>query len=99
MAAARGAVTTTKLADGSHGLTATDTVSGVTSTASAALAVTVDTVAPNAPIETGRLDRQRGTTKVTILTGTAEANSTLHGVRRGDFSRDGDCQRCAGHGA
>ena len=68
-------LTTTKLADGSHSLTATDTVSGTTSAASAALSVTIDTVAPNAPVETGA-SIVSGTTKVQ-LTGTAEANSTL----------------------
>ncbi len=41
--------TTATLADGSHNFTATDTVSGATSSASAALAVTVDSVAPGAP--------------------------------------------------
>ena len=41
--------TTGTLGDGAHSFTATDTVSGVTSGASTALTVTVDTVAPNAP--------------------------------------------------
>jgi hypothetical protein len=68
-------LTTAKLADGSHSLTATDTVSGTTSAASAALAVKIDTVAPNAPVETNA-SIVSGTTKVQ-LTGTAEANSTL----------------------
>jgi hypothetical protein len=68
-------ITTTKLVDGSHSFTATDTVSGVTSAASSALSVTVDTVAPSAPVETGA-SIVSGTTKVQ-LTGTAEANSTL----------------------
>ena len=66
---------TTKLADGSHSLTATDTVSGTTSAASSALSLTIDTVAPNAPFETGA-SIVSGTAKVQ-LTGTAEANSTL----------------------
>ncbi|MGZ5528971.1 MAG: Ig-like domain-containing protein, partial [Limisphaerales bacterium] len=68
-------LTTTQLADGSHSLTATDTVAGTTSTASSALTVTVDTVAPNAPVETGA-SIVSGTTQVQ-LAGTAEANSTL----------------------
>ena len=67
--------TATALLDGSHNLTATATNAFGTSSASAALAVTVDTVAPNAPVETGA-SIVSGTTKVQ-LTGTAEANSTL----------------------
>jgi hypothetical protein len=67
--------TTAALADGSHKFTATDTSSGATSAASSALTVTVDTVAPNAPVETDA-SIVSGTTKVQ-LTGTAEANSTL----------------------
>jgi hypothetical protein len=43
---------TATLTDGIHSFTATDTLSGATSAASAALAVTVDTVAPAAPIIT-----------------------------------------------
>jgi hypothetical protein len=66
--------TTTALADGSHSFTATDTSSGTTSAASSALIVTVDTVAPNAPVETASLIS--GTTQVN-LTGMAEANSTI----------------------
>src|SRR5262249_51255207 len=38
------------LSQGTHSFTTTDTVSGNTSAASAALAVTVDTVAPTAPV-------------------------------------------------
>src|SRR5262249_20808763 len=41
--------TTAALSNGAHSFTATDTVSGVTSAASAALNVTIDTVAPVAP--------------------------------------------------
>jgi Bacterial Ig-like domain len=66
---------TAKLIDGSHSFTATDTVSSATSTASSALTVTVDTVAPNAPVETSA-SIVTGTTKVQ-LTGTAEANSAI----------------------
>ena len=40
---------TVPLPDGTHSFTATDTVSGVTSAASVAMSVTVDTVAPAAP--------------------------------------------------
>jgi Ca2+-binding RTX toxin-like protein len=64
------------LADGAHSLTATDTdAAGNTGIASSALAVTVDTVAPNAPVIVG--DAIFNTNEVT-LTGTAEANSTLN---------------------
>ena len=50
MAAGPGAYTTAVLANGSHSLTATATdVAGNVSSASATLAVTVDTVAPVAP--------------------------------------------------
>jgi hypothetical protein len=62
------------LADGTHNLTATATNASGTSAASAALAVTIDTVAPNAPVETG--DSIVDGTQVQ-LTGTAEANSAL----------------------
>jgi parallel beta-helix repeat protein len=67
--------TTAALADGSHSFTATDTSSGLTSAASSALTVTVDTVAPNAPVESAA-SIVSGTTEVK-LTGTAEANSTV----------------------
>ena len=66
--------TATALADGSHNLTATATNASGTSAASGALAVTIDTVAPNAPVEVG--DLIVNGTQVQ-LTGTAEANSTL----------------------
>ena len=65
----------TALADGSHNLTATATNASGTSAASAALAVTIDTVAPSAPVETAA-SIVSGTTQVQ-LAGTAEANSTL----------------------
>jgi hypothetical protein len=67
--------TTAALSDGSHKLAATATNSSGTSTTSTVLAVTIDTVAPNAPVETGA-SIVSGTTKVQV-TGTAEANSTL----------------------
>jgi hypothetical protein len=66
--------TTGTMANGSHSFTATDTVSGVTSAASGALNVTVDTAAPAAPVITG--DTIVNTNRVQ-LTGTAEANSKV----------------------
>ena len=63
------------LTDAKHVLTATDTTSsGQTSAASAALTVTVDTVAPAAPILVS--DSVVNTGQV-LLSGTAEANSTI----------------------
>ncbi|MCG2645820.1 MULTISPECIES: Ig-like domain-containing protein, partial [Bradyrhizobium] len=67
-------LTTAALSDGGHSLTATATTSGGTSVASTALAITIDTQAPNAPIEVG--DSIVNGNQVT-LTGTAEANSTV----------------------
>ncbi|MEH2479024.1 uncharacterized protein YukE [Nitrobacteraceae bacterium AZCC 2146] len=68
-------LTTGTLADGSHSLTAKATsATGQTSAASTVLAVKIDTVAPNAPIETG--DSIVNGNLVT-LTGTAEANSAV----------------------
>src|SRR6185437_2585391 len=55
-------------ADGTHSFTATDTVSGATSSASAALHVTVDTVSPDAPVISG--DTMLNTNQV-IVSGTA----------------------------
>jgi len=60
--------TTASLADGTHSFTATDTVSGATSSASAALHVTVDTVSPDAPVISG--DTMLNTNQV-IVSGTA----------------------------
>ena len=51
--------TTIPLPDGVHSFTATDTVSGMTSAASAVMNVTIDTVAPAAPTHCLVLDRQR----------------------------------------
>ena len=65
---------TSTLSDGAHHFTATDTVSGSTSAASTAVNVTVDTIAPAAPIETG--DTVLSTHQVQV-SGTAEANSTI----------------------
>jgi hypothetical protein len=66
--------TSAKLADGSHSFTATDTVSGTISAASAALAVKIDTSAPTAPVEAG--DSIVNQNQV-ILNGTAEAGSAV----------------------
>ena len=66
--------TTGTLSNATHSFTATDTVSGSTSAASATFAVTVDTVAPVAP--TIATDAIVNTNEV-MLTGTAEANSTV----------------------
>ena len=51
--------TTGTLANGSHSFTATDTMSGMTSAASSALSVTVDTTAPAKAGDLLVLDRQR----------------------------------------
>ena len=67
--------TTVALADGTHSLTATATdAAGNTGAASAALSVTIDTTAPNAPVIVS--DTIVNTNKV-MLTGTAEANSKV----------------------
>jgi len=70
--------TTATLADGSHSLTASASSSSGQTTASSALKVTVDTVAPTAPTITSS-DVVNGVTKVDHLTftGAAEANSTV----------------------
>jgi beta-glucanase (GH16 family) len=76
--------TTGALSDGNHSLTATDTdSSGHTSSASSALAVTIDTHAPATP--TMAVYSQAGTTvggtttsDDLLLKGTAEANSTVN---------------------
>ena len=65
--------TTPTLANGIQTFTATDTVAGTTSAASSALSVTVDTVAPAAPVISGDVVN----TNVVTLTGTAEASSTV----------------------
>ena len=75
--------TTAALADGSHSLTATDTVAGITSAASSALAVTVDTHVPVTPsivsfsIDSGIVGDHITNDNTPMLTGTAEANSTV----------------------
>jgi hypothetical protein len=65
---------TATLADGKHSFTATDMSSGATSAASSALAVTIDTHAPAAPVLVS--DSVVNTNHV-LLSGTAEANSTI----------------------
>lgn len=64
---------TAALPDGKHSFMATDTVSGVTSAKSAALAVTVDTAAPDAPVLLSDATSHHRAT----VTGTAEAGSTI----------------------
>ena len=76
--------TTAALANGAHSFTATATdVAGNTSAASAALSVTVDTIAPVAPT-IASFSNDSGVTgdgitndNTLTLTGTAEANSTV----------------------
>src|SRR5262249_13505199 len=71
------------LAPGSHNLTATASVNGQTSPASALFAVTVDTQAPNAPViggfadDTGQLNDFATSDNTLAISGTAEANSTV----------------------
>ena len=72
--------TTATLVNGSHSFTATDTVSGTTSGASAALTVTVDTTAP---VVTESLATDSGSsasdkiTKNAALTGSGDANAVV----------------------
>src|ERR1019366_4849028 len=76
--------TTVALADGSHSLTATDTVAGLTSAASSILAVTIDTTAPVVPTiasfstDSGTVGDHITNDNTPMLTGTAEANSTVN---------------------
>lgn len=65
--------TTAALPDGKHSFTATDTVSGVTSKASTALDVTVDSAAPDAPV----LLSDPTTHNRATVSGTAEAGSSI----------------------
>ena len=75
--------TTAPLPDGVHKFTATDTVSGNTSAASAIMNVTIDTVAPVAPIiasfstDSGTVGDGITNDNTLTLTGTAEANATV----------------------
>src|SRR4029079_205334 len=74
---------TAALSNGVHAFTATDTLAGLTGTASSALNVTVDTVAPLVPAITSMstdsgLPGDHITNDNTLtLTGTAEANATV----------------------
>ena len=74
---------TAPLPDGVHSFTATDTVSGITSAASAVMNVTIDTVAPAAPsiasftTDSGTVGDGITNDNTLTLTGTAEANSTV----------------------
>lgn len=65
--------TTVALPDAQHSFTATDTVSGVTSKASTALDVTVDSAAPHAPV----LLSDPTTHNHATVSGTAEAGSSI----------------------
>ena len=67
-------VTTSTLTNGGHSLTATATNSAGTSSASTALSVTIDTAAPTAPTLAASTPTS---TNVEVLTGSAEANSTV----------------------
>ena len=76
--------TTAALSNGAHSLTATATdAAGNISTASSAMAVTIDTVAPVAPTitsfspDTGVVGDGITDSNVVTLTGAAEANSTV----------------------
>ena len=83
MPAGRGLIPQRTLASGAHSLTATDTVSGVTSAASVAMSVTIDTGAPVAPsiasfsTDSGTVGDHITNDNTLTLTGTAEANSTV----------------------
>ena len=73
--------TTATLVNGSHSFTATDTVSGATSAASAALAVIVDTVAPAVTDHLASDTGSSSTDKITsidTLTGSGDPNAVVH---------------------
>jgi len=75
--------TTAPLPDGTHSFTATDTISGITSAASTAMKVTVDTIAPVAPTiasfttDSGVAGDHITDDNTLTLGGSAEANSTV----------------------
>jgi len=75
--------TTAALADGSHSLTAAETLAGITGPGSSALAVVVDTTAPLAPSiasfsnDSGVVGDHVTNDNTLMLTGSAEANSTV----------------------
>jgi hypothetical protein len=75
-------LTTPALSDGTHALTATDTVSGQTSAASSAFSVTIDTQAPATPTlaafsQAGSAVGSSTTLTDLVLKGTAAAGSTI----------------------
>ncbi|MHA7630708.1 Ig-like domain-containing protein [Corallococcus sp. M7] len=75
--------TSSTLAQGAHTITATARdAAGNTGPASTAVPFTVDTVAPVAPVVTAPTSGQTVTTQTPVLSGTAEANSTVT-VREG----------------
>ena len=82
--------TTGSTGNGAHSFTATDTVAVNVSAASAALTVTVDTIAPAAPQIVN--DTVNANDSVT-LSGTAAANSTLECVRWLNRTRHDDSKR------
>ncbi len=65
------------LAQGSHTVSATSTVAGVTSAASATNTFTVDSIAPAAPVVSTPANGSRTANNKPVFTGTAEANSTV----------------------
>ncbi|MDB5445627.1 MAG: hypothetical protein JWQ97_944 [Phenylobacterium sp.] len=76
-------LTTSNLSEGSHAITAVAQASGLTSSSSAGLVVTVDSTAPDAPTSladsaiTGGYVNQASDTFNQALTGTAEAGATV----------------------
>ncbi|WP_404362435.1 Ig-like domain-containing protein [Corallococcus coralloides] len=77
------ACTSSTLADGSHSITATARdAAGNTGPASTAVPFSVDTTAPAAPVVTAPTAGQQLATSTPVITGTAEANSTVT-VREG----------------
>ncbi|MGZ6825542.1 MAG: Ig-like domain-containing protein [Mycobacteriales bacterium] len=70
-------VTSAALADGVHSFTATQTTSGGTSPASAALSITIDTVAPAAPVITSAAMGTTGSKPATIAGTAAEAGGLV----------------------
>ncbi|MDP3156351.1 MAG: Ig-like domain-containing protein [Archangium sp.] len=67
----------TALTQGSHTVSATATVGGVTSAASATNTFTVDSIAPAAPVVSTPASGSSTSNNRPVFTGTAEANSTV----------------------
>ena len=83
--------TTAALAEGAHTFTSTAAdAAGNTSGASAGLTVTIDTKKPNAPVLASDVIL---TTNQVLLTGTAEANSTVNVFDGDNGARYGNCER------